>query len=165
MSQPAILTDGDLRLRPAVLPDDVALGVPWYHDPEVLYFSEGEGVEPYDHASVERMYRYLAGKGELYIIEVMTPAGWLPVGDATLTPETLPIALGHPAYRSRGLGRRVLSLLIRRARDLGWAALRTKGIYGYNERSRRLYEGAGFRVMQVLVDDEGRETYSHELVL
>jgi GNAT superfamily N-acetyltransferase len=78
-------------------------------------------------------YRYFLERGEVYIIEVREAPGlWTPIGDVSLTPETVPIVIGVPAYRNRGLGKRVLRLVIRRARDLGWARLKTKGIWTRN---------------------------------
>ena len=64
----SVLQDGDLRLRPVVLPDDVATAVAWYRDPEVLRFSEGEGTPPYDAGRVEQMYRTMVTRCEVYIV-------------------------------------------------------------------------------------------------
>jgi hypothetical protein len=113
------LQDGLLRLRLAVLPDDVALALPWYVDPEVLYPSEGAGTPPCDATAVERIYRNLASHGELYLIEVHEPAGWRAIGDAALCLDSVPIVIGEAGCRSQGLGTRVLFLLIHRARELG----------------------------------------------
>lgn len=160
-----ILRDLDIRLRPVVLPDDVAAAVRWYQDPEVLRLSEGEGVAPYDEATVARMFDYLDARGELYIIEARGIEEWFPIGDASLLPDSLPIVIGLAAFRSRGIGRRVLRLLIARAMALGWETLRVKGVYTYNERSLRLYEGAGF-VRTALIDDgEGPPAWSMDLFL
>ncbi|MFN8541544.1 MAG: GNAT family protein [Thermomicrobiales bacterium] len=166
MRPEVVLQDGSLRLRPVVLPDDVAVAAPWYRDPEVLHFSEGEGTPPYDAALVEEMYRAMAGRCELYLIEVLTPAGWYPIGDAALCGEAgTPIVIGEAAFRSQGLGARVLQLLIGRARALGWSRMVVKGIYTYNERSLRLYARAGFRVCEQVTDDAGREMWRLELSL
>lgn len=163
---PVILRDGDLRLRPARLPDDVAPAVPWYRDPEVLRLSEGEGTPPYDAATVARMYEHLAAHGELYVIEVPDSGGrWRPIGDAALLADAVPIVIGEAAYRSRGLGGRVLRLLIARARSLGWDALRVSKVFTYNPRSRRLYEGAGFLPAGTGADEAGRPFWRFELRL
>jgi RimJ/RimL family protein N-acetyltransferase len=162
----AILRDDDVRLRPVILPDDVAVAAPWYHDPEVLHFSEGAGTPPYDAALVEQMYRTMAERCEVYIIEVQTPTGWHPIGDAALCRDAgTPIVIGEATYRSRGLGARVLHLLIARARALGWPRLVAKGIYTYNERSLRLYTRAGFRIREQVTDDDGRAMWQMELLL
>lgn len=160
-----VLQDGDLRLRPAVLPDDVTVAIPWYQDPELLYYSEGPAAGPYDAEGILGMYKYLAGIGELYIIEAATPAGWRSIGDVTLAPRTLPIVIGDPHYRGQGFGGRAVRLLVNRARALGWERLAVKSIYTYNPRSRRMFESAGFAVTETFTDEEGHEKWSLELQL
>lgn len=123
--------------------DDVFIALPWYSDPEVLRYSEARE-ESYDLETVKRMYAYLIGNGEMYIIEVREETMWAPVGDACLMKDSIPIVIGVQKYRSRGLGRRVLGLLIERAGSLGWNELKVKGIYSYNERSLRLFSSFGF---------------------
>ena len=98
---------GDLvRLRPVDMSYDIDLAVPWYQDPEVIRYSEGKDVKPYDRETVERMYAHLSGKGEFFIIEVLERNVWKPIGDAALTSDSLPIVIGDRNYRSRGIGRR-----------------------------------------------------------
>jgi RimJ/RimL family protein N-acetyltransferase len=109
------------------------------------------------------MYETLASVGELYIIEVQTSSGWQAIGDAALCPDALPIVIGDSAYRSRGFGGRVLRLLIARARALGWPKLTVKGVFTYNDRARRLYERAGFRI--VGVDHLDQSSWRLELLL
>ena len=46
-----VLRDGDLRLRPLRLPEDVDLALPWYQDPEVMSLSEGRRDHP-EHVQV-----------------------------------------------------------------------------------------------------------------
>lgn len=80
------LMDNDLRLRPLIMPDDVTVALPWYQDPEVLYYSEGgESSVPYDFKRIEAMYHYLMNKAEVYIIEVKIKNSWLPIGDVSLS--------------------------------------------------------------------------------
>ena len=154
------LQDGGLRLRPAVLPDDIAPALPWYSDPEVMLFSEGDAGARYDAEMIGKMYDYLTGIGELYIIELELDGAWRAVGDATLAPDTLPIVIGAAQHRSRGIGARVMQLLEQRARELGWRELRTKGVRTYNERSRRLFIGAGFvQDGDVEPDEEGEPVW------
>ena len=165
-SSEIVLEDGDLRLRPIRVPEDVALAVAWYRDPEVLYFSEGEGTLPYEAARVEQMYRSMSTRCELYLIEVGSSEGWRAIGDAALCGEAgTPIVIGDAAYRSRGFGTRVLRLLITRARTLGWSRLVVKGVYTDNERARRLYERQGFRVCGDAADEAGRPMWRLELLL
>ena len=139
-----ILQEDDLRLRQAVLPADARLAQAWYTDPEVMYFSEGDKDARYDLPMIEKMYRCLADQGELYIAELLIAGQWVAIGDVTLAPDTLPIVIGEAQYRSQGYGKRLISLLIDRARALGWPQLRVKSIYTFNQRSRRLFESLGF---------------------
>jgi len=159
------MLDGDLRLRPLRLPADLEVALPWYADPEVLQFSEGGAEDPYSAATVRQMYDVLASKGEVFIIEVHTPDRWKPIGDVTLGKTGIPITIGDPDCRSRGLGTRALSLLISRARVLGWDKLVTNGILLSNKRSVRMFERAGFVRDHFVRDDSGTETVTMSKVL
>ncbi len=55
----------------------------------------------------------LSQRGELYFIEV-TGVSAKPLGDVTFSENDLPIVIGVEAYRSIGLGRRVIAALIER---------------------------------------------------
>ena len=159
------MQDADLRLRPVVLPDDVALAVPWYGDAEVMRLSEFT-TEPYDAETVRRMYAWFLERGEAWIVELRTDAGtWEPIGDIALTPDTVPIVIGRPEHRGRGYGRRALRLVVDHARRLGWQRLRTKGIRVGNDRSRRAFEAAGFRLVRTGPNEAGHDTWFHELAL
>lgn len=93
----------------------------WYRDPEVLRFSEG-GSEPYEVEQIRAMFDALSRKGELYLIEHASQ----PIGDAALLPDDVPIVIGRPEDRSRGIGTEV------------------PYIHPQNVRSQRLYARAGF---------------------
>lgn len=160
------LQNGDVRLRPLVLPDDINSAVIWYQDPEVLYYSEGgAGAVPYDADKVERMYNYLLNKGEVFIIEVQTTDGWFSIGDVALCTDCLPIEIGIGQYRSMGIGGKVLDLIVDYAKSQRRDRLLINGIYTFNERSRRLYESRGFSALETYVDDDGNECIRMELEL
>lgn len=164
--QALILADDDLRLRPVRIPDDVALAVPWYRDPDVLHLAQGEETDTWDAAMVERMYREMATRCEVFIIEVTVGGTWLAVGDAAACPTAgTPIVIGEREWRSRGLGRRVLALLVGRAQTLGWSKMVVSGVFVDNERARRLYEGAGFRITGQTGEDTVRPMWKMELSL
>ncbi|MFD1677088.1 GNAT family N-acetyltransferase [Alicyclobacillus fodiniaquatilis] len=161
-----ILHNGDIRLRPLVLPDDIDLAVPWYQDPELLYYSEGgAGAVPYDADVVDKMYKYLLNKGEVFIIEVQTADGWFAIGDVALCTDCLPIEIGNAEYRSKGIGAKVLDLIIDYAKSQRREKLFVNGIYTYNERSYRLYRSRGFSELERRVDDDGNECIPMELFL
>ncbi|OWA34931.1 hypothetical protein B9G55_14410 [Saccharibacillus sp. O16] len=152
----------ELRLRPYAGIKDAVAAQPWYSDREVLRMSEGMETGVYDSAAILRMYSHLSGAGELYMIEVLEKDGWRPIGDAALLENNLPITIGDAHYRSRGIGRCVLDRLIGRAREKGWQMLKIGMIYSYNERSRRLYTGAGFVPVCEVVDANGNVGFSYE---
>lgn len=141
-----ILWGDGVRLRRAKQEEYERLALPWYQDPEVLQLSEG-GEAPYSGLQIRRMFEALSSKGELYLIEVQEPSGWRVVGDAALIPEDMPIVIGRPEDRARGIGTAVLQLLLQRARSLGWTEARATGIVPANHRSLRLFERAGFVVV------------------
>jgi RimJ/RimL family protein N-acetyltransferase len=146
MSNPVELRDRSIRLRRVELDEYQTLAADWYADAEVLRLSEG-GAEPYGPAQIKAMYEALSRQGELYVIDIAGDDGWCTVGDAALLPDAVPIVVGRPEYRSRGVGTAVLQLLIARARELGWTEVRVKAIDPDNIRARRLYERAGFAVV------------------
>lgn len=154
--------DEELRLRPYVGMNDILAARPWYSDREVLRMSEGMETGIYDTAAILRMYSYLSGAGELYMIEALEEGTWRPIGDAALLEENLPITVGDADYRSRGIGRCVLDRLIERAREQGRKVLKIGMIYAYNERSCRLYAGAGFVPVCEVVDTNGNAGYRYE---
>jgi RimJ/RimL family protein N-acetyltransferase len=146
-----VLTDGTVRLRPVDPVNDAELAWPWYQDLVVLWGSENTR-EPFGRDRVQRMYEALSPRGEAFIVEVRESGGFRAVGDASLLPDALPIVIGDASWRGRGLGRRVLLLLIARARALGWPELVAHCIYDDNVPSRRLFEGCGFRPVDRGVD-------------
>ena len=93
------------------------------------------------------MYHYLDRHGELYFIEVLEE-DWKPIGDVCFWKEDLPIVIGDPAYRGKGIGSRVIAALVDRGRALGYDRLLVNEIYDWNSASRKCFEHAGFRVLE-----------------
>lgn len=160
-----ILQDKEVRLRPFRGECDVDVSTTWYQEPEVLRYSEGEGTEPYDRGTIERMYHFLSQHGELYIIEVWENGVWHLIGDATLCPDMIPIVIGEAQYRGHGIGRRVIKLLMERANALGRERIVVSKIYSYNKRSRRMFESLGFHCAGSFIDNKGRSCIKMELIL
>jgi len=92
------------------------------------------------------MYHYLDKHGELYFIEVLEGNQWKRIGDVCLCEADLPIVIGDPAYRGKGVGKKVLAALIERGKSLGYPAIRVGEIYDWNTASRKCFESLGFRV-------------------
>lgn len=145
VTQPDILLiDGALRLRKFDGSFDFAFD--WYQDENTVWLVDGVR-RPYSRETLENMYRYLDDHGELYFIEVLEE-GWKPIGDVCFWKEDMPIVIGDPAYRGRGIGGQVIEALINRGRELGYDRLMVNEIYEYNHASRKCFENAGFRVLE-----------------
>ena len=142
IEQPEIIQiDDTLRLRKYDGVYEFALA--WYQDEETVYLVDGK-IDPYTMSRLKGMYEYLNDAGELYFIEVLENDTYKPIGDVTFWQEDMPIVIGDPAYRGKGIGRKVISALIERGRSLGYDHLAVGEIYDWNVGSRRCFEGVGF---------------------
>ena len=142
IEQPEIIQiDDALRLRKYDGVHDFALT--WYQDEETVWLVDGKR-NLYTPERLNGMYRYLNEAGELYFIEVCENGAYKPVGDVTFWQEDMPIVIGDPDYRGKGIGRRVISALIARGKELGYDHLAVEEIYDWNIGSRRCFESVGF---------------------
>ena len=115
----------------------------WYQDRETCLLVNGVDT-PMKRESIMVMYEYLNAHGELYFIEYRKNGTYLPIGDVTFWREDMPIVIGNPAYRKRGLGYLVVKKLTERARELGYDKIFVGEIYDYNVGSIKCFEKAGF---------------------
>lgn len=136
------------------------LALTWYQNPDVLYYSEGVTDKVYDMKIITNMYSYLSKIGELYFIEIFENGLWKTIGDVTLSEKTMPVVIGDKKYWGKGIGKKVISRLILRAKELGLKKISLSGIYNYNERSKNMFKSLGFTKVS---QDEKKEVY--ELVL
>ena len=144
--QPEILpVDETLRLRR--FDDHYDFAFSWYQDGETVWLVDGVRT-PYTWEKLGRMYHYLEKQGELYFIEALEDGMFRPIGDFCFWQDDLPIVIGDPAYRGKGVGRKVISALIQRGRVLGFDTLRVGEIYEYNVSSRKCFESLGFRAYE-----------------
>jgi len=142
IEQPEIIQiDNTLRLRKYDGVHDFA--EEWYLDEETVYLVDGKR-DPYTIERLGGMYRYLNNAGELYFIEVLENGTYKPIGDVTFWQKDMPIVIGDPAYRGKGIGRKVISALIERGKSLGYDHLAVGEIYDWNAGSRRCFESVGF---------------------
>ena len=156
--QPHILpVDESLRLRR--FDGEYGFALDWYQDAETTRLVDGEP-DHYSPNRLKRMYEYLDAHGELYFIEVQENDIWKPIGDVTFWSDDMPIVIGDPAYRGRGLGRKVVTALIQRAKSLGFSRLGVGEIYDFNEGSRRCFEACGFRAVEKIENG-----HRYELIL
>jgi len=106
---------------------------------------DGLNAKVYDYDTLKRMYEYLNNIGELYFIKVLENDGFIPIGDVTFWKDDMPIVIGNKRYRGKGIGKKVVEVLIRRARNLGYQELKVREIYNHNIGSQKLFESCGFR--------------------
>ncbi len=137
-----IFVEDELRLRK--FSGDCTAALAWYQDEETLLMVDGKNC-PYDMERLMNMYQYLQQQGEVYFIEVREDGIFRPIGDVSFWQEDMPIVIGEKPLRGRGIGRKVLSALVERARMLGFPKLKVREIYEENLISRRLFEGLGFQ--------------------
>ncbi|MBQ8833947.1 MAG: GNAT family N-acetyltransferase [Oscillospiraceae bacterium] len=140
-----IPVDETLRLRAFDGIPDCALG--WYQDVDTVWLVDGNRV-PYTETRLNAMYSWLHDHGELYFIQVLENGTWKPIGDVTFWREDMPIVIGDPEYRGKGIGGRVVAALIQRGRQLGYEKLYVNEIYDHNPGSRHCFEKAGFRACE-----------------
>ena len=143
IEQPEVLPVSDsLRLRKYDGKHDFALA--WYLDPETVWLVDGDK-EPYTPELLSKMYTHQDTHGELYFIEARENGSWKPIGDVCLSLDDFAIVIGEKDFRGKGVGRAVLSVLIDRARALGWKQVRVGDVYDFNDGSRRMFTSLGFQ--------------------
>lgn len=132
----------NLRLRRGQPKENQALV--WYQDEDLVYLVDGVR-KAYSLEKLQRMYSYLAQVGELYTIEVAENGVWKAIGDVTFSQDDLPIVIGNPAYRGKGIGKKVIQALIGEARKRGYLALHVREIYKDNDASQKCFMACGFQ--------------------
>ncbi|GAA0115383.1 GNAT family N-acetyltransferase [Clostridium senegalense] len=160
IKQPKTIYINDRLKLTKVTKDRYKLALPWYSNPEILYYSEGRDIAPYEIEKITKMYDYLSSIGELYFIEILENNSWKAIGDVTLSQENLPIVIGDSDYFGKGIGKQVVSTLINRAKILGLTELHIPLVYKYNIRSQKLFTSLGFTLLQ-----ENDDYYSYVLTL
>lgn len=144
-----------LRLRKYDGKHDFALQ--WYLDPETVWLVDGDR-DIYTPELLNKMYSHQNTHGELYFIEALEDADWHPIGDVCLSTDDFAIVIGEKAYRSKGIGRAVVSALAGRTRALGWERIRVGDVYDFNAGSQRLFTSLGFR-------EEAKTEKGHSYIL
>jgi len=142
VEQPEIIqVTAELRLRKYDGVYDFAFD--WYQDEETVYLVDGVK-KPYSEEILKFMYEYLNKQGELYFIEVLEEGTYKPIGDVCFWKDDMPIVIGEKAYRGKGIGSKIVSVLIERGKELGYESLRVNEIYEFNIGSRKCFENLGF---------------------
>lgn len=85
---------------------------------------------------INRMYGYLNSVGELYFIELFENWDWKQIADVALSEKNMPIAIGEEKYWGKGIGEKVISGLIERAKIIRLNKICVSAIYVYNNFGR-----------------------------
>lgn len=141
VEQPQIIQIDD-ALRLSRFDGDYAFALPWYRNEETVYLVDGNR-EIYDLRKLRNMYRYLQKRGELYFIQLLQDGKYVAIGDVTFWRDDMPIVIDTP-YRNRGIGKKVVAALVRRAVELGYDCIYVNDIYDYNIGSQKCFVSAGF---------------------
>lgn len=142
--QPEIITiNTQLRLRK--FDGEYSFAFDWYQNEETVKLVDGLDAKRYDSDKLKRMYEYLNNIGELYYIEILDNGKFVPIGDVTFWKEDMPIVIGNKNYRGKGIGKKVVKVLVERAKELGYQEIKVREIYTYNIASQKLFESLGFK--------------------
>ena len=140
--QPEIINiNNKLRLRK--FDGEYSFAFEWYQDEETIKLVDGLGAKRYDFNKLKRMYEYLNNKGELYYIEILDDQKFVPIGDVTFWKEDMPIVIGNKNYCCKGIGKKVIKVLLEGTKELGYKEIKVREIYTYNIASQKLFEGMG----------------------
>ena len=145
----------NIILRP-LTDSDLPLLSKWYSDPEVLYWTEFEEMEPYTPETVEKIYYTVSQKALCFAIE----ANGVMIGDCWLQKMNLPevtamysasmdvrridMAIGDKTYWDKGIGSVFIQMLIDYAFHVEKIDVLHCMCADYNIRSQRMWEKNGF---------------------
>ena len=157
-----IQIDHELRLKK--YDGNYVQAYPWYQDDVVRKYSEGitDPNKRLDENWVAKKLNGLNSVGELYFIEVLENGKFIAVGDVTLLENNPPIEIGVAKYRGVGIGKKVMTALVERARQIDIKKIYNVGCYEDNIASHKMLLGAGFKL--VAHDKESRRLV-HEIEL
>lgn len=135
----------------------------------MLHFSEATQ-DVFSTETIIHFYNYFIKNGFLFFIEVQQQgvhqqgAEWVPIGDIALTKDTMPIQIGDAKYRNKGIGKAAIHLVCEFAKSIGYKKIQLAGIYTYNHRSKRAYEANDFKIVDTVIDEEGKENWIMERI-
>lgn len=153
-----------IRLRLLNIDKDIKYAEKWYKNQRVLLSSEGINVSGYDESTIRRMYNDLNTKGTVFIIEIMDKH-WIPIGDITLSPTTVPIIIGEDKYVGKGIAKRAMKLLIKIAKYNNYNEIKVSKVFDYNINSQKLYESLRFEKSELITVSKGELYYQYYLKL
>ena len=152
-----VLVGSRVTLRP-LMESDWSTLLAWNNDPEILHYTEGEGVIGYDVAEVQQIYRGVSQSAYCFMAEIERR----PIGECWLQDmnverilqqhqnedcRRIDLMIGDKRYWRRGLGTEMITLLT----DFAFARERADAVFGceiadYNVASIRAFQKAGYAV-------------------
>jgi RimJ/RimL family protein N-acetyltransferase len=161
-----ILRDGDLVLRP-MNEDDWDLVLQINNDPEVGYFTEGDDWKEHTLDEIQRIYRSISQNASMFVIQLDgTPIGecWLQRMNLerlrdkfpSLDSRRIDLAIAKKGLWGSGFGTRTIGLLVQFGFEQeGADAIFACDVWDYNLRSRRAFEKARFRIINIREAEPG----------
>jgi RimJ/RimL family protein N-acetyltransferase len=163
------LDDDRVRLRPFA-EADLDVVARWFADPEVTYYSEGAENPRYSRGDIEGIYRGAVEKWDALLFVIETAAGKV-IGETWLERMNVERAVKQPPDRAwrvdimigekqcwgRGYGRHAVRLLLRHAFEALSADRVGTSVFEFNQRSRRMFEACGMKVIRRVPDQVSRD--------
>ena len=161
IEQPAVIEIGD-DIRLLKYNGDYDIALIGYQDPYVYQNSEGifDDTKIPDINYIKGMFEWLNNNGELYYIQIREGQDFISIGDVTIKDVNPPIAIWYGKYRGIGIGTKVMKIVIKRLKELGYEKITGTTVYKWNESSQRMHEKLGFVKV-----DENEDEYIYELPL
>lgn len=129
--------DEEIKLVPYY--PNYATALEWYQDIELCKQVDNRDTV-YDLDLLKGMYRYLNRHGDLFYIKYKNRL----CGDVCLQPNgEVNIVIAKP-YQNRHIGRRVISEIIKLAKEKGIGELHAE-IYSFNTQSQMMFKSIGFK--------------------
>ena len=161
IEQPTVIEIGD-DIRLLKYNGDYDIALIGYQDPYVYQNSEGifDDTKKPDINYIKGMFEWLNNNGELYYIQIREGQDFISIGDVTIKDVNPPIAIWYGKYRGIGIGTKVMKIVIKRLKELGYEKITGTTVYKWNESSQRMHEKLGFVKV-----DENEDEYIYELNL
>jgi RimJ/RimL family protein N-acetyltransferase len=150
----------------------------WNSDAEVLYYSEGDDIAAWTPEQVREIYRSVCRHAFCFVIEfdgLPVGEGWLQEMNLPRVLETYPaqdcrridLMIGEKRQWGRGIGTEAIRLLTRFGfLEQGADVIFIPGVAGYNERSLKAFQRAGYRVVSMTQGEPcGKARFLYDLVM
>ena len=135
IEQPIVIEIDD-RLRLLKYKGNYEIALSGYQDSYVYQNSEGifdDNKKP-DVDYVKGMFDWLNDNGELYYIQIKEGEEFISIGDVTIKDTNPPITIWYSKYRCIGIGTKVMKIVIKRLKELGYEKIVGTTVYKWKRR-------------------------------